>query len=116
MFFFSLFYVIKAKIMVKGAVLMEKRCELCERSDIKLTKHHLIPREEGGTEKDIVMICSDCHRQIHASYSNQELALRLFSIEALKGDEKLKKFIRFIKKQPVSKRISIAKSRDRKCK
>ena len=38
--------------MVKGAVLMEKRCELCERSDIKLTKHHLIPREEGGTEKD----------------------------------------------------------------
>ena len=45
--------------MVKGAVLMEKRCELCERSDIKLTKHHLIPREEGGTEKDIVMICSD---------------------------------------------------------
>ena len=62
--------------MVKGAVLMEKRCELCERSDIKLTKHHLIPREEGGTEKDIVMICSDCHRQIHASYSNQELALR----------------------------------------
>ena len=116
MFFFSLFYVIKAKIMVKGAVLMEKRCELCERSDIKLTKHHLIPREEGGTEKDIVMICSDCHRQIHASYSNQELALRLVSIEALKSDEKLKKFIRFIKKQPASKRISIAKSRDRKCK
>ena len=116
MFFFSLFYVIKAKIMLKGAVLMEKRCELCERSDIKLTKHHLIPREEGGTEKDIVMICSDCHRQIHASYSNQGLALRLFSIEALKSDEKLKKFIRFIKKQPASKRISIAKSRDRKCK
>lgn len=116
MFFFSLFYVIKAKIIVKGAVLMEKRCELCERSDIKLTKHHLIPREEGGTEKDIVMICSDCHRQIHASYSNQELALRLFSIEALKSDEKLKKFIRFIKKQPASKRIPIAKSRDRKCK
>ena len=72
---------------------MEKRCELCERSDIKLTKQHLIPREEGGREKDIVMICSDCHRQIHTSYSNQELALRLFSIEALKSDEKLKKFI-----------------------
>ena len=116
MFFFSLFYVIKAKIIVKGAKKKKKRCELCERSDIKLTKHHLIPREEGGTEKDIVMICSDCHRQIHASYSNQELALRLFSIEALKSDEKLKKFIRFIKKQPASKRISIAKSRDRKCK
>lgn len=93
---------------------VEKRCELCERSEIKLTKHHIIPKEEGGTEKDIVMICSDCHRQIHALYSNQELALRLFSIEALKNDEKLKKFIRFIKKQPAIKRTVVAKSRDRK--
>ncbi len=114
MSFFDLFYVIIAKIIVKGAMLMEKRCELCERSDIKLTKHHVIPREEGGTEKDIVMICSNCHRQIHALYSNQELALRLCSIEALKDDEKLKKFIRFIKKQPASKRTSVAKSRERK--
>jgi hypothetical protein len=93
---------------------VEKRCELCERSEIKLTKHHIIPKEEGGTEKDIVMICSDCHRQIHALYSNQELALRLFSIEALKNDEKLKKFIRFIKKQPPTKRAVVTKSRDRK--
>ena len=93
---------------------VEKRCELCERSEIKLTKHHIIPKEEGGTEKDIVMICSDCHRQIHALYSNQELALRLFSIEALKNDEKLKKFIRFIKKQPATKRAVVTKSRDRK--
>ncbi|MBQ1770309.1 MAG: HNH endonuclease [Turicibacter sp.] len=95
-------------------ILVEKRCELCERSEIKLTKHHIIPKEEGGTEKDIVMICSDCHRQIHALYSNQELALRLFSIEALKNDEKLKKFIRFIKKQPATKRAVVTKSRDRK--
>ena len=55
------------------------------------------------------MICSDCHRQIHALYSNQELALRLFSIEALKNDEKLKKFIRFIKKQPAMKRAVVTK-------
>ncbi len=114
MSFLGLFYVIIAKIIVKGVMLMKKSCELCERRDAKLTKHHVIPREEGGTEKEIVMICSDCHRQIHALYSNQELALRLCSIEALKNDEKLKKFIRFIKKQPVSKRTSVAKSRKRK--
>lgn len=93
---------------------MENRCELCERSEITLTKHHIIPREEGGTEKDIVMICPDCHRQIHALYSNQELALRLFTLEALKNDEKLKKFIRFIKKQPVTKRTVVAKSKEQK--
>lgn len=93
---------------------MENRCELCERSEIILTKHHMIPREEGGTEKDIAMICPDCHRQIHALYSNQELALRLFSIEALKNDKKLKKFICFIKKQPATKRTVVTKSKDQK--
>ena len=75
------------KIIVEGVMSVEKRCELCERSEIELTKHHIIPKEEGGTEKDIVMICSDCHRQIHALYTNQELALRLFSIDPLKNDE-----------------------------
>ena len=61
-----------------------------------------------------MMICPDCHRQIHALYSNQELALRLFTLEALKNDEKLKKFIRFIKKQPVTKRTVVAKSKEQK--
>lgn len=59
------------------------------------------------------MIYSDCHRQIHAIYTNQELAMRLTSIEKLQQDKKLAKFIRFIKKQPFTKRISVIKLRER---
>ena len=56
---------------------MDNICQLCDRKVDKLTKHHLLPREEGGNEEHISYICSDCHRQIHALYTNKELAIRL---------------------------------------
>ena len=49
-------------------------CELCRREGIKkVTEHHLIPREQGGRYGAIAMLCDDCHRQIHALYTNKEL-------------------------------------------
>ena len=75
-------------------------------------KHHLLPREEGGNEEHISYICSDCHRQIHALYTNKELAIRLDSIDKLKNDEKIHKYLKFIKKQPASKIATIKKSRN----
>ena len=41
-------------------------------------------------------ICSDCHRQIHALYTNKELAIRLDSIDKLKNNEKIHKYLKFI--------------------
>jgi hypothetical protein len=29
-------------------------------------EHHKIPQSAGGTDKDIVLLCSGCHAQIHA--------------------------------------------------
>lgn len=84
-------------------------CELCKR-ELNLTKHHLIPKEEGGKEEDIALICSDCHRQIHALYTNRELAKCLYSIELLKQDEKISKFLKFIKKQSPTKKMKVHKS------
>ena len=89
---------------------MDNRCQLCDRKVDKLTKHHLLPREEGGNEEHISYICSDCHRQIHALYTNKELAIRLDSIDKLKNDEKIHKYLKFIKKQPASKIATIKKS------
>lgn len=91
---------------------MEGKCELCERDNIFLTKHHLLPRDEGGREEHISYICQDCHRQIHALYTNRELAIRLNSIERLRDDEKIAKYLKFIKKQPSSKKARIKKSRN----
>lgn len=74
-------------------------CELCKRSGVpKLTEHHLIPREEGGRDKETVLLCEDCHKQIHALYTNKELAMRLNTLEKLKCDYKIEKYLKYVKK------------------
>ena len=89
---------------------MNERCALCKRKGTQLTKHHLLPREEGGMVEHIVLLCEACHRQIHALYTNKELAVRLNTLQKLKGDSKIKRYIQFIIKQPAGKKIKISKS------
>ena len=91
----------------------ERVCELCKRSGVpKLTEHHLIPREEGGRDKETALLCEDCHKQIHALYTNKELAMRLNTLEKLKCDYKIEKYLKYVKKQCPSKKLSIKKSRE----
>lgn len=93
---------------------MEGQCELCQRKDVTLTKHHLLPREEGGKEEHISYICEACHKHIHALYTNKELAIRLSTIKDLQSDEQISKYLKFIKKQPASKKVKSYKSRERR--
>ncbi|WP_409304537.1 HNH endonuclease [Peribacillus sp. SCS-155] len=90
---------------------MKGVCELCERENIELTVHHLTPREEGGSHLPTAMLCKACHKQIHAMYSNRELAIRLHTITLLKDDEELKKYLNWIRKQPNTKAVKTRKSR-----
>ncbi|MDQ0209011.1 HNH endonuclease [Alkalicoccobacillus murimartini] len=76
------------------------QCELCLREEVERTVHHLIPRQKGGAHLEKAMLCIPCHKQIHALYSNAELALRLSSIEQLQRDEAIRRFIKWIRKQP----------------
>lgn len=88
-------------------------CELCKREGVpKVTEHHLIPREEGGKNGEVAYLCENCHKQIHALYSNKELAVRLNTLENLENDEKIIKYLKYIKKQPASKKVKVVKSRD----
>ena len=93
---------------------MKEKCALCDRDAAELTKHHLLPKQEGGTQDHIVLLCESCHRQIHALYSNKELAIRLNTLDKLKEDSKIKKYIKFIKKQPPGKKVKIYKSQELK--
>ncbi|MFJ7747790.1 HNH endonuclease [Peribacillus sp. NPDC097295] len=90
---------------------MRGTCELCSRSEIELTVHHLTPREEGGSLLPTALLCKSCHKQIHALYSNRELAIRLYTIILLKDDEALKKYLKWIKKQPATKAVRTKKSK-----
>ncbi|PCK22041.1 hypothetical protein CEY02_05695 [Bacillus pumilus] len=89
-------------------------CELCGRQKVLLTEHHLTPREEGGTYLPIAFLCIPCHKQVHALYTNQELAARLDTLDALRQDEKLVPYIKWIRKQPASKLVKTKKSRQRR--
>lgn len=88
-------------------------CELCKREGVpKVTEHHLVPREEGGKDGDVAWLCESCHKQVHALYTNKELAIRLNTLDSLENDEKIIKYLKYIRKQPSSKKVSIKKSKN----
>lgn len=93
---------------------MQGKCELCERDNVELTEHHLIPIQYGGRYLETCMICIPCHKQIHALYNNRELSYRLYTIKRLKNDYKLSRFITWIQKQPSTAIVTVKKYRKRK--
>lgn len=86
-------------------------CELCNRSVSIITKHHLIPLEKGEKKFQTLSLCTTCHKQIHALFTNRELATHYYSLEALKRDNKIIKFLRFIENIPGDSHIEIKTSR-----
>lgn len=86
-------------------------CQLCEREIDRLTVHHLVPRQAVKRKKadpgPTVDICSACHRQIHNLFDNKELAKNLNTIEKLKAEPRMQKFLSWISKQDPSKRVRV---------
>lgn len=64
-----------------------------------LTEHHLVPREEGGQPEHKTPMCKPCHGHVHATYDNRTLANALNTLDALRRDPAIQKFVRFIRKQ-----------------
>ena len=73
-------------------------CELCQRQVQYTSRHHLIPRSKGGTET--ADLCSACHRTLHKFFENRTLAKELFTIESLRGDPEIARYLAWIRKQP----------------
>jgi len=76
-------------------------CALCERlvPPAMVTKHHLTPREKGGTADDRTPVCRPCHKQIHAVFGNADLARSYATIAQLRAAPELVTFIKWIQKQ-----------------
>ncbi len=86
-------------------------CDLCNRQGVRLTEHHLIPREMGGKNSETALLCTTCHKQIHALYTNKELAFLLNTLERLKDDEKIIKYLKWVEKQSPTTEFTIKKSK-----
>ena len=91
------------------------QCELCEREMERLTLHHLIPRQQTKRKKanpgTTVKICSACHKQIHALFNNKYLAQELNTLEKLRNESQIQKFLSWLKKQNTYKHIRVNRSR-----
>jgi len=74
-------------------------CPICEVSE-GTSKHHILPKSRGGRET--VLVCQECHKQIHTTFTNKQLEKNYVSISALKEHEEIKKWINWRQKHPNS--------------
>ncbi|WP_108508054.1 HNH endonuclease [Polynucleobacter acidiphobus] len=75
-------------------------CPICEREipSAQMDAHHLIPRSKGG--KETQYLHRICHRQIHALFTETELAKRLNSADAIRQHPQMQRFIEWVKNKP----------------
>jgi hypothetical protein len=88
------------------------RCELCGREVASLTLHHLRPKSRRGKYEKVAdlptaQICPACHRQIHALFTNHELAQQFNSLEKLRAEPRMAKFLAWVRKQDPNKRVRV---------
>jgi len=91
----------------------DERCALCERDVPFLTDHHVIPKSRGG--KELIAICRDCHRQLHALFDNKTLERQFNNIKAIMEDDNFCKYLKWVRKRPfgVVHKAKRARARER---
>ena len=78
-------------------------CALCGRAippDVAQSLHHLIPKLKGGKGGPVVLLHHICHKEIHASLTEAELARSYNTPEALRAHPRLSKFIAWVARRP----------------
>lgn len=84
-----------------------KVCGLCGRvvPEEMTSLHHLKPRQKGGRSEHRTILCIPCHKQLHATFSNTELAKRLDTLEKLRAAPELQAFLRWVRRQPPHRKV-----------
>ena len=75
-------------------------CPLCERAipDSMKDAHHLVPKSKGGRQTQFLHRI--CHRQIHALFTETELARKYSTVEALLVHPEIELFVKWVKTKP----------------
>lgn len=75
-------------------------CPLCDRviPPSQRDAHHLVPKSKGGRQTEYMHRI--CHRQIHALFTETELAKQLNSVEALLAHPGIQRFVAWVKTKP----------------
>jgi hypothetical protein len=97
-------------------------CQICGR-EAELHPHHLIPQKiwkrimkNKGWKKmlcppaPVIQVCDDCEKTIHALFKLKELAKKFNTLEKLKNEERVKKYVLWVKNKPVGVVIHIKRA------
>lgn len=88
----------------------DRRCALCERPlGLRVEWHHVVPKSEGGRET--VPVHPICHRTIHATLNNAELARDFADLDALRGHEAIARYLRWIAHKPPDFHAAVRRGR-----
>ena len=76
-------------------------CELCQRNvpAALITQHHLRPKQKGGKAEHRTPLCKPCHKQVHATFANGDLAKSYADLDSLRQAPELQAFLKWIRKQ-----------------
>jgi hypothetical protein len=79
----------------------DETCLICGRNTPEkfAEKHHLTPVSKKGRRKEKALVCIDCGDHIHEVFTNNELRDNYNSLEALRTNERIQKWIKWIRKQ-----------------
>jgi 5-methylcytosine-specific restriction endonuclease McrA len=75
-------------------------CPLCGRPMVagkSIDEHHLLPKSQGGRETHTIHRI--CHRKIHATFTEKELARSYTNWQALQAHEDIAAFIAWVQKK-----------------
>ena len=77
-------------------------CPICDRliPESQKDAHHLIPKSKGGRTTEFLHRI--CHRQIHALFTETELANQFNNAVALQDHPEMQRFIQWVKTKPDS--------------
>ncbi|SAK81370.1 hypothetical protein AWB79_05324 [Caballeronia hypogeia] len=78
----------------------EEICALCGRAVplVERDLHHLVPKSQGG--KQTAVLHRICHRQLHALFSEKELAQHYSTVEELLAHEAVRSFVDWVRTKP----------------
>jgi hypothetical protein len=86
------------------------RCTLCERPlGTRVEWHHLVPKSEGGRET--APVHPICHRTIHATLPNAELARGYSDPAVLRKHDAIARFLRWIADKPADFHAPVRRGR-----